>query len=222
MGLLGGFIGLVALIVAGLALVSLVYPIKAIGMGTRKRAGLGLLAGFVLFIVAGMFANADPSTKSAATTTTAAAPAPVVAANAPVEEDKPLGNTPAGKPIPSYDDQVRAFCPSGENEKWCEATLATFKAKDWPGAWRGDYQGQRNVSYCLSTGCDGAVKENGVGGCAWRIIIMASGSPKVDDTDTQNHKLYCGRLTDVERAAAHAQAEQTFSAIYGRKLPKGF
>jgi hypothetical protein len=66
------------------------------------------------------------------------------------------------------------------------------------------------------------VKENRVGGCAWRIIIMASGSPKVDDTDTQNHKLYRGRLSDVEHVAAHAQAEKTFAAIYGRKLPKGF
>lgn len=218
MGLLGGFIGLISLVLAGLALICLAVPIKSLGMGTRKRAGSGLLIAVGLFVVSAVFANmaGAPPSKPAET------PKAAATNTAPAEGEQPLGDTPAGKPIPSYDDQVAGFCLTGEAQPYCEASLASFKGKDWPGAWRGDYQGQRNVSFCLSSGCDGAVKENPVGGCAWRIIIMASGSPKVDDTDTQNHKLYCGRLTNVERAAAHAQAERTFAAIYGRNLPKGF
>jgi hypothetical protein len=89
-------------------------------------------------------------------------------------------------------------------------------------AWHGDYQGQRNVAYCLGYGCDGLVFINKSLGCAWRIIIIGSGSPRVDNTDISNIKLDCGRLNAAENSAAHAQAEAIFRAVYGRELPPVF
>jgi hypothetical protein len=79
---------------------------------------------------------------------------------------------------------------------------------DAPFAYRGVYQAERNLAYCLSTGCDGAVQPNPILGCAWRIVITSSGSPKVDQTDTDNLETECGRLSSVERDAAQSQATQ--------------
>lgn len=85
-------------------------------------------------------------------------------------------------------------------------------------AWKGDYQAQRNVAFCLSDGCDGMLIPNRSLGCAWRIIIIGSGSPKVDSTDTGNLKVYCSRLDAAERSAAQAQAAAIFRAVYKREI----
>ncbi len=71
----------------------------------------------------------------------------------------------------------------------------------------GDYQGQRNVAYMLNTGGNGAVRQNRMQGCAWRVIILSSGHASADAGDTANFQTDCGRLTDPERAAATARAQ---------------
>lgn len=104
-----------------------------------------------------------------------------------------------------------------ESEKsYCSIDQKEFK-KWFPKAMRGDYQGQRNVAFMLSgRGEAGAVIPNKITGCAWRMIIIASGSPKVDSTDTSNLKLECDRLSEVELEAAAAQAK-TLSKRIGRR-----
>ena len=97
-------------------------------------------------------------------------------------------------------------------EKDCKASLAQFR-KWFPLAMRGDYQGQRNVAFCLSRGCDGAVFQRPITGCAWRMVIVGSGSPKVDSTDTANLKNECGKLDEVDRQAAAAQATTLMAKI---------
>jgi hypothetical protein len=47
-------------------------------------------------------------------------------------------------------------------------------------AWRGENNAQRRVAFCLSTGCGGALIANPILGCAWRIVILASGSAGPD------------------------------------------
>jgi hypothetical protein len=111
-------------------------------------------------------------------------------------------------------DDYLGHCES--ESKYCSVDQKEFK-KWFPKAMRGDYQGQRNVAFMLSgRGEAGAVIPNKITGCAWRMLIIASGSPKVDSTDTSNLKLDCGRLGDVEREAAAAQA-QTLSKRIGRR-----
>lgn len=109
-------------------------------------------------------------------------------------------------------------CMSGP---YCESSQAQFK-KWFPLAHRKDYQGQRNVSFCLATGCDGAVQKNPALGCAWRLVIIASGSPRVDSTDTGFFDAYCvKRLSPIEVVQMRSQAGELFEKIYKRPLPAG-
>lgn len=108
-------------------------------------------------------------------------------------------------------------CELAADGGWCRQS-AKDMARDWPKALRGDYQAQRNVAYCLSGGCDGAVAVNRIQGCAWRIVIVSSGSPKVGATDTANLRADCGRLEPTEKTAAAMRADALFPKVYGRPL----
>jgi hypothetical protein len=98
----------------------------------------------------------------------------------------------------------------------CKADQQEF-LKWYPRAVRGDYQGQRNVAFMLggrSAGQPtGAIAANKITACAWRMVIVTSGSLKVNDGDTFNLKHDCGKLDDVERQAAAAQATLISSRI---------
>lgn len=100
----------------------------------------------------------------------------------------------------------------------CEASQAQLK-REWRVALKGDYQAQRNVAFCLRSGCDGAIARNGVFGCAWRMVIVASGSSKVDESDAANAQSDCGALSPIGRVAAEEQAKKLFLTIYRRPLP---
>ena len=87
------------------------------------------------------------------------------------------------------------------------ATLAEFEALE-KAAKAGDYQAQRNLAYWLSGGYGGAPPLNPVLACAWRLVILESGSPQVDTSDVSNKQLYCDKRLDADsRKAAQAQAQ---------------
>lgn len=109
------------------------------------------------------------------------------------------------------------YCPDPAKNPSCGKMVNRLEA-DNRKAWQGDYQAQRNVAFCLSDGCGGMVVQNRSLGCAWRMIIIGSGSPKVDSTDTGNLKVYCGGLDAAERSAAQAQAAAIFRAVYKREI----
>lgn len=102
-------------------------------------------------------------------------------------------------------------CTSADDPKRCQMILDIW-TRDYTDAIAGKYQGQRNVAYCLTTGCDDlygtALRKNPVLGCAWRVVIINSGHLDADTTDTANLKLYCGPkyLDDAGRIMADAQA----------------
>lgn len=118
-----------------------------------------------------------------------------------------------------YEDMnIIRVCPDSSPKSDCAAEIKRM-SEDNKRAWKGDYQGQRNVSFCLSTGCDGLVAPNKSLGCAWRIVIIASGSPKVDASDAANFDAFCKRLPSTEASVARAQAGALFRAIYKREPP---
>ena len=118
----------------------------------------------------------------------------------------------------SVEDHL-GMCGLAEKEKLCNANRAQFE-REFPDAYAGDYQAQRNVAFCLLSGCDGAVRVNRTLGCAWRRVILLSGSPKVDQTDISNYEWLCtDKLSRVERATSEAQAAAIFEAIYKRPIP---
>lgn len=82
------------------------------------------------------------------------------------------------------------------------SSMADYEALE-KAALSGDYQAQRNLAYTLSTGIPNDI----ILGCAWRIVIIESGSTQVDQSDTGNKTAYCGKLSEDELAAAQAQAK---------------
>lgn len=103
--------------------------------------------------------------------------------------------------------QFLANCASASDRGWCDIQQKEF-AKWYPQAMRGNYQGQRNVAFCLHDGCDGAVQKRPTLACAWRLVIIVSGSLELTDSDTQNLNIACGSLSQAERIAAQSQAER--------------
>ncbi len=117
-------------------------------------------------------------------------------------------------------DAHLTLCLGGDQS--CNDSKAEFK--EWfPKAHQKDYQAQRNVSFCLANGCNGAVQKNLPLGCAWRLVIIASGSPRVDSTDTSFFDAHCQRkLSNIEMVQMKSQAGELFKKIYKRPLPAGF
>lgn len=110
------------------------------------------------------------------------------------------------------DEYLSPGCSTGSNQSFCEQGRKDF-LKWYPRAFRGDYQGQRNVAFCLWDGCDGAVTPNKITSCAWRIIIVASGSLKLDASDTSHMRTCRSQLSADEMVAASGQAQTLASKI---------
>lgn len=119
-------------------------------------------------------------------------------------------------PADTYFSRISAKC--SDDADWCAKAEAVW-TKDYEKATRGDYQGQRNVSFCLSTGCtefyNQSIRPNPILGCAWRYVILESGHLSVDDTDTQNLKVFCGPqyLDKAGLSAAEAQANRLLKML---------
>ncbi len=80
----------------------------------------------------------------------------------------------------------------------------------------GDYQAQRNLAYGYTSAPYPGQERSELLGCAWRIVILHSGSERVDQTDIGNLQVYCGALDPAQLAAAQRQARALFERIYNR------
>lgn len=109
-------------------------------------------------------------------------------------------------------------CATSDDPGWC-SDAKTLWEKDYNGAIHGDYQGQRNVSFCLSTGCEPlyhkSLRTNPVLACAWRFVILRSGHLQADVTDTTNAEHFCGPeyIDDLGRRTAEAQASRMLKML---------
>lgn len=113
------------------------------------------------------------------------------------------------------------FLTCASDDISCRSTQKQLKA-EFPRAMKGDYAAQRNISYCLTSGCSGAVDIDKTLGCAWRIVILAGGSTKITSADQSNFHHFCSAdLTDDDRSLSTAQARRLFSTIYRRDMPDG-
>lgn len=104
------------------------------------------------------------------------------------------------------------LCAGKPEPALCEAARAEFRHA-FADAMGGGYQGQRNVAYMLETGDHGGIRRNPVLACAWRMVILRSGSPRIDRSDLGNLRFTCGRLDPVESATAEAQAKRLLTTI---------
>jgi hypothetical protein len=101
-------------------------------------------------------------------------------------------------------------CSQSANPGACRHTRDTWKT-EYSDAIAGKYQGQRNVAFCLSTGCDRAIQPDKILGCAWRMVIAKSGHAELDAADAAdaaNLKVFCGPdyIAQADRRMAETQA----------------
>ncbi|MFN3440852.1 MAG: hypothetical protein ACK4Z3_00470 [Rhizobium rosettiformans] len=135
-----------------------------------------------------------------------------------------LGSSPvtASDDWPAASDYLfmASDCATADDPERCQYIKDDWK-RDYEGAISGAYQGQRNVAFCLSTGCDTpGFRKNPVLGCAWRVVIVSSGHLVSDETDGRNMAFYCGPefLDDTGRLMADAQARTILKKL-GITLP---
>ncbi|MCF7964001.1 MAG: hypothetical protein K9L79_00510 [Methylobacter tundripaludum] len=77
----------------------------------------------------------------------------------------------------------------------------------------GNYQAQRNVAWGFAEQPYNGQEKNSVLGCAWYLVVLNSGNPKVDIGDQGNAKVYCGKLDKGLQEAAAMFAQQFLTEI---------
>lgn len=93
-------------------------------------------------------------------------------------------------------------------------TAAAYSQNDFlPKAMKGDYQAQRNLAFSYANPEKGE-RADPIASCAWYLVILQSGSEKVNDGDAGNVRVYCGRLQQEELIAADARAKRLLKQIY--------
>lgn len=127
-----------------------------------------------------------------------------------------LALSPASAALAESLEDLTQLCLPPSDPAFCESSKQQFK-ENWPKAMAGDYQGQRNVAFCLKTGCDGGVAVRVVEACAWRMIILGS-EARVDQSDMSNYFNDCGSLSETDIRDAYFIAERTFRQIYGKRI----
>jgi hypothetical protein len=162
----------------------------------NRRYGIGCLVmlALVTFALLALPEEATPPANQAPPVATSAAPTSelresleaIAAAEAHTAQLFPQEKLRAGAPPAP----VTGACYSAA----CARARVEFEHRSWPRAWRGDYQEQRNVAFCLMTGCDAAVEVRKAEACAWRSVILAVNAKSADDTDASNLAMACKRL----------------------------
>jgi hypothetical protein len=117
--------------------------------------------------------------------------------------------------------QSLAHCDfkSAYNQSWCKSEQARF-VEQYGKSLAGDYKGQKSVAECLANGCSGAVTVDKVQACAWRLVILVSGSKLIDTSDDALYRAHCLGLDNLaNQRAIHTEANDLMLAIYNRPLP---
>lgn len=174
--------------------------------------GFGVIAVALILVLSFCSGGSDDPTP-APTNRTAQAPAEVKTASASEIElaQKEARKAFKIRPLPNGVElpPITGSCSS----TMCASSQVQFAEADWPAAWQGDYQAQRNVAFCLISGCDGAVQIDKSSGCAWRSVILALNSQSATDLDAANIETECGDLTPTQRQLAISKAQKIAAKV---------
>lgn len=127
------------------------------------------------------------------------------------------GHAPAQTGAFPQIEEMVTICVNVPDEAICKAEVQSLKS-DWQRALKRDYQAQRNVAYCLTNGCNGAVIVDKVEGCAWRMVIQGT-SVRKEPTERMSYEAACGVLQNSQRREALDRAEAMYKALYRKELP---
>ncbi len=105
-------------------------------------------------------------------------------------------------------------CGTASDPGTCN-TAKEILLREYADAIAGKPQGQRTVSFCLTTTCGATVQANPVRGCAWQIVLIKSRRPGLTRNDLANFRSYCGpdHLDDAGRQAAMMQARDLLKKL---------
>lgn len=180
--------------------------------------GIFMLALAIALSYALLTPTSPPATQAAADGASPAEPALQEPPARVLVSDKVFRSPPLPKGVESAPVVVKCTAATEDELAVCESDLKQMVERDWPGAWRGDYQGARNVGFCLRNGCAGSTVKDLISSCAWRLVMIGSGDPQVNDLDARNVEIDCGKLTSAEKAAAYGKAKVIFRRVHGREL----
>ena len=160
------------------AIVGLIKP-AWVKMGNRKEVMQALLGSLVLVVVGAFFLPTPPAATSE---------------HVPVE---PAKQESVGEIVLSDAPQTNS---EQEADRVKQITELEQKAR------KKDYQAQRNLAYMLSggqlVGHRDATDNQKVSACAWRYVIVKSGSDQVSAGDQANFATDCGKLSDPQKDKA--------------------
>jgi hypothetical protein len=105
-------------------------------------------------------------------------------------------------------------CHQSADPQACEKTRTAWD-RNYADALSGSYAAQRTISFCLSTSCDQAIREDRILGCAWRLVISRSGHPEAGEIDEADRRRFCGSdmLDDAARKTAETQSQTLLSLL---------
>jgi hypothetical protein len=108
---------------------------------------------------------------------------------------------------PARDYVATTSCNRSADPDRCRDNRDTWAAA-YASAVGGSYDSQKTVALCLSTGCDAAVVEEHILGCAWRHVILATKHPRTADADRAAVETFCSAnmLDNADRQTARDQA----------------
>ncbi len=108
---------------------------------------------------------------------------------------------------PARDYVAKTSCTLSADPAACRATRAGWVAT-YARAVGGGYESQQAVALCFSTGCDKAIVEDRVLGCAWRHVIAGAKHVATAESDRAQVETFCGgsALDEADRQTARDQA----------------
>ncbi|WP_278368121.1 hypothetical protein [Acetobacter orientalis] len=126
---------------------------------------------------------------------------------------------PSG-PSKKYMEEAQEFlgsCPLSKDENDdCVNNQARFE-QEYVNAYSGDYLAQSNIAYELWASPSGILRKNIRQACAWRLIVITSGSPYLSDIDIERSKETCGDI-DARDPTVLARAQAIRAVIRSKKV----
>lgn len=90
--------------------------------------------------------------------------------------------------------------------------------REYINAYSGDYLAISNVSTMFSQPLAGAVRVNDVQGCAWRLVLMRSGSPYLSNLDKDVTKEVCAAAGGLRDQAAVSRANEITVTVRSHRI----
>lgn len=90
--------------------------------------------------------------------------------------------------------------------------------REYINAHSGDYLAISNVSTMFSEPLAGAVRVNNIQSCAWRLVLMRSGSPYLSDLDKDITKNRCEAVGGVRDETAVARANEILKIVRSHRI----